>query len=515
MRQLILWLILTSWVLARPKFGLLPLDDRPCNLLFVRQLARMVQVDVHTPPHHWLGTYLQPGQCERFEDWLLGSFSGNDQLIISSDMLCYGGLVASRSAATSLADARGRLEVLRRLPSTLNVQVLATLPRLALRTSEEQAPYEWALAQGRYAEVPERWVREYRQVRERNLEVLLELVQMARQGHIDQLVIGQDDSHASGPHIAEQERLRQQMQGLQGRVWLLSGADELSMDMLAGRLADLYQVHPELSLEYSEAGSESRIPPLESHPLSTMVEQHIELAGAKLRKKADRSAPRIFIQVPSDKPYQLPEPSQAPKSYALVERMQSWMKGGGQAALADLGFINRMDPYLAQALLEHLQLTDLEGFAAWNTPANAFGTVVAHVVVRQLGEHLAPDWTRPELEEAARAHYSFLLARLIDDYGYQTVVRAQLRQQEPAQANPEPLLSPYIGLGRELRLRLLSWAHDLYRRQFQGKQVVLPGGQGYAHLGPLSLEAVLPWPRLFEVELRVDVQLLRGPSSRY
>ena len=503
-----IWLTLTVSALAVPRFGLLPLDDRPCNLLFVRQLGRIAQVDIHTPPHHWLGNYLEPGKCERFEDWLVGSFATGDNLIVSSDMLCYGGLVASRNASTTLEQAQQRMESLRRLPREVHLQVLATLPRLALRTSEGQAPYEWAISQGNLEGVPEQWIEEYRGVRQRNLAILKGLVDLTREGVIDQLVIGQDDSRANGPHIQEQAELRQRMQGLEEQVFLLSGADELSMDMLAGRLADHFHIHPQISLEYSEVGSEERIPPLESHPLSTMVEDHIKLAGAQLLRNADPSAPRIFIQVPASKPYQLPSPEQRPKSFALTERVATWLSRGGQAALADLALINRMDPYLAEAILNQMELTELEGFAAWNTPANAFGTVVAQVVVRQIGEHLALSWSRPELEEAARTHYSFLLARLIDDYGYQTVLRAQLvPKAEGAPLRPDPLLSPYIGLGRELRLRLLGWAHRMYERRFLGRSVRLPAGKGSVKLGPLQIEAVLPWPRLFEVELRVNVQL--------
>ena len=57
--------------------------------------------------------------------------------------------------------------------------------------------------------------------------------------------------------------------------------------------------------------------------------------------------------------------------------------------------------------------------------------------------------------------------------------------------------SPYKDLG---------WADELYRGHFLGRVVRLPGG-GKCRLGPMKLEAILPWPRLFEVEVRLDLVL--------
>lgn len=142
-----LWLALGAWAGARDRFVLLPLDNRPCNVLFVRQLAGIAQAEVMTPPDHWLGSWLNAGQCERFPEWLELQARPGDRLIVCSDMLCYGGLVASRSIDTPLELALRRLEVLSSLHRKgLRLAVLSTIPRLYLRTSEGQAPYEAALA---------------------------------------------------------------------------------------------------------------------------------------------------------------------------------------------------------------------------------------------------------------------------------------------------------------------------------------------------------------------------------
>lgn len=514
-KVLLLWLWVTLSACARERFLLLPLDNRPCNVLFVRQLGDIAQVEVVSPPNHWLGSWLNPGQCDRFAQWLREQPRSGDSLLISSDMLCYGGLVASRNASTPVSRALERLQVLRELHQRgLHLEVLSTIPRLYLRTSEGQAPFEtilanWASKADRTSPFPEgvpsAWVREYLAVRERNLQVLLQLEELAESGVIDRLVIGQDDSSSHGLHFEEQQQLRRRIQT--PRVWLGSGADELTMDMLAGRLADLHDCHPNVELEYSEAGSERRIPPLESHPLQSMVEDHLTLCGAHL-VPSGRGEVRLLIQVPSAQPFALPGPDQRPKSYAFAERIRESVVQGRRTAVADLALINRMDPYLAEAVLERVPLTQLEGFAAWNTPANALGTVMAQLVVRRLADRLAGHWPIALAKESARRHLAFLLARLVDDYGYQTIIRGEYYgRARGLSPNPDPLTSPYLTLGRQVRVRLIDWARRLYRERFEDRLIQLPGSRGPARLGEMDLEVVLPWPRLFEVEVRLDLQL--------
>ena len=112
------------------------------------------------------------------------------------------------------------------------------------------------------------------------------------------------------------------------------------------------------------------------------------------------------------------------------------------------------------------------------------------------------------MKRSARLHVAFLLARLIDDYGYQTMVRGEFYPQARGLSpNPDPLVSPYLKLGREVRVRLIEWARKLYSDRFEGRRLSLPGQRGPARLGELSLQVVLPWPRLFEVEVRLDVRL--------
>lgn len=511
----------SAWAAPPPRFVLLPLDNRPCNLLFVRQVARQADAQVVAPPDHELGSFLNPGSCQRFPGWLEENLQAGDTAVVSSDMLCFGGLVGSRNALTTEKEALERLDVLRKVHAAgARLEVLATVPRLSLRTSDGEAPYETKLKNwagdlderptsraGYPADVPSVYVDEYLAVRQRNLHVLQRLQEMVKEGMIDKLVVGQDDSSTHGLHSHDQKVVREGMTEISERAVLLSGADELSMDMVSGRLAEIYDIHPKLSVEYSEPGSEKLIPPLESQPLEAMVAAHLKLCGAAVVESEEDV--RVFVEVPSDKPFRLPDEEVRSESDKFIERVREWMVQGHRAAIADIALINRMNPFLAEAVLQRIPLTRLEGFAGWNTAANAFGTVIANVVVRRISDQLAHRWPIARVKESARAHLSFLLARLIDDYGYQALMRDDFYKEArglPVTSNP--FLSPYVPLGREVRVSLIQWARKLYDASFLGKRIELPGGRGAARLGDCRLEVVLPWPRLFEVEVRMDVELL-------
>lgn len=518
-----LWLLLATPALAAPlpRALLIPLDDRPSTLLFPKQIGRIGGAEVATPPRGWLGRWLVPGQPDQVGRWLLQQAPGAERVIVFTDMLCYGGLVASRSAATPLDSALQRIRQLEQVHVPLDL--VATLPRLALRTSDQQDPYqrtiaEWATHPGApHPEgVPERFIQEYLSVRQRNLQVLLALIDEVQQGHARRLVIGQDDSAPTGLHKAEQATLRAaiEQRGLGDRVQLISGADELAMDMVSSWLAERSGVHPRVRVVYSEPAAADQIPPLESLPLSDMVHDHLVLAGAVPVQSPSPEDVLLMIQTPLDHPFALqPSPSDQPAISAFGQSIQQAIDQGHKVAVADLALVNRMDPYLAQTIIGSVQMWRLKGFAGWNTAANALGTTVAQLVAQRVSLVKGRGWTPQLILESAKTHQAFLMARLVDDYGYQQILRQQVAP-EAAGLSPSanPLLNEFGPIGVDVRVRLTEWAHQLFQQQFQGRRVWIQNLSRFATLSRMNLEVTLPWPRTFEAEVRLDLRLTLDPS---
>ena len=510
---------------------LVPLDDRPANRLFVEQVARIgrPQEPMKVVPRHLLGRLLEPGDCDAVAAWTLAQSRAGDTAIVCSDMWIYGGLVASRSAATGEAEVRGRLDQLRQLSAKgVEVRVVATIPRLSLRTSDAQAPHErtlanWAAKDGLPTaqqmldspdtapfpeNVPRAVVEEYLRVRVRNLQTLLTLVDMAAAGEIETLILGQDDSNKTGIHVEEQARLRARIaeSGGASRISLLSGIDELTMNLVAGMLARRADHQPSVRVVYSDPEAAEKIPPLESISLREMIREHLVLSGAR-EVDSEKAEVDLYVYVPYEKPYALPGEEKKPQSEAFVETVRDAMANGRRVAVADLSLVNRMDPFLAEAMMRDVALPELQGFASWNTPANAVGTVISQLVCHRIAE-TSPQWKLGERLESEKTHQAFLLARMIDDYGYQTVVRDAIKSQtEGLSAQADPLLNLFGPVGLDIRLRLVEFAQTLFREHYLGRTLCLQPHGTLLRFRASKLEVTLPWPRIFEVEARLDLRL--------
>ena len=76
------------------KIVLLPLDERPCNFLFPGKLYSHDDIEIVTPNR--LGDKKIPADLEAIDEFLFKECKDATGLVISLDMLLYGGLVPSR-----------------------------------------------------------------------------------------------------------------------------------------------------------------------------------------------------------------------------------------------------------------------------------------------------------------------------------------------------------------------------------------------------------------------------------
>ena len=527
-------IVFTLTALGLAEDFLVPLDDRPANRLFVEQIARIgrPQEPLQVPPRQLLGRLYTPGQSDALIAWVEERIEPGDTLFVSADMWLYGGLVASRTAAIDQETVNRRLEKLTEIGSKgVRVQVLATVPRLSLRTSDKQAPHELAISkwaakgdlpsstdllrlQAEGAEVPfpegvpPEVVVEYLEVRERNVSTIGRLIELSARGYVDSLVLGQDDSNKTGLHKFDQKRMREWIAQWEAadKVTLLSGIDELTMSMISGAWSRRAGISPKVHVVYSEPEAADKVPPLESLPLNIMVNQHLELSGARLAE-AEEADLVLMVYVPYEKPWQVPGEERRPTSEAFVEAVREVMLEGKQVAVADLSLVNRMDPFLAESSLERLRLFELEAFGSWNTPANTVGTVISQAVCHQIAER-SPHWSLAQRLESEKTHQAFLLARFIDDYVYQTVVRDAVKGQVSGlSSEADPLLNLFGPVGLEIRLRLVEWAEKVFEERYLGRTYCLQPQGLEVEFYRSKLEVVLPWPRTFEVEARLDLRV--------
>lgn len=428
---------------------LIPLDDRPSSVRFPVRIGAIAGAEVVTPPAALLGRFTQPADADAVRAWmrrqLLGARTTQgsvtapfDALIVSVDLLAYGGLVASRTNEhATLRQAIARLDVLREIRArypTLPIYASASLMRIAPTADGRNEAYREALA--RWAElapdslspanaaefarlrsrIPSPAIQSYQAARARNLAVHQMMIDLASAGVLTHLVFTQDDARPRGVHVAERAELAAQVaaRGLGDRISIQMGTDEYGMLLVARALTTMRGTTPAVAVTYTAPRDSARAMPFEDRPLHETVRAHLRLVGARLTDGADEAALRLIVHTDRG----------ASTAAALVRSSSQ------PVILADIdptGSIQGADTLLTDALLRSGHFASLTGYGAWNTAGNAIGTAVAHGVVRWLAVRDSAIASRPRARvEREAAQSAFLLDRWLDDDLYKSRIRPGL-----------------------------------------------------------------------------------------
>ncbi len=498
--------------------SLVPLDDRPCNRLFPAQLAPAAGWEVRLPPRESLGWFTEPGDCDAVGDWL--SRSESDRLVVSLDMLCYGGLVASRSPAVQVELAMRRLDrlrALRRDRPDLVIYACSLITRLGT-TVTSRAELEVHELLSRYSQLVDRVERlgegtargeleavsarlepsvlaSYLEVRRRNHSVNRAAIQLAAEEVVDYLVFAQEDAAAVGVHVPEQLALRDQVAEFRAtdRVSIHPGADEVGLVLAARHCLRANDRPLSIAVDYATDAGADIVPRFQNHSLRETVESQIVAAGARPVAPGEAEV-AVFVHTPRERQADIAEapplgeaPALALQAASLSQRIRAAKAGGALVGLADAAYCNGADPELMGTLASTGAARDLDAFAAWNTAANTVGTVVSHLCLQARAESPGPSGA-----DAVSAR--FLACRLVDDYGYQSQVRQRaVARAEAMGADPYALGGARAELEQYVSAELEPLAHSIYSDLL-----------ARAEEGPLGeVRVSLPWQRLFEVELEL------------
>ena len=535
----------------------LPLDSRPCNVGHVQMLSRMVDYEFLMPPTELLGHYTTPGRVEEITEWLFReAASGIDSAILSLDMLAYGGLVASRSRDVRTALALERLDVLAELRQMLPEAAIYahnTIMRLSITASSDEAAINWELlreyseVKGRFEalgedddrrqleelekQIPISVLGAYEACRERNHQVNRRAVEEAAGGHIDFLLLAQEDAAEYGPHVREQAQLRQLIErhGLGSRVRIHPGADELGQTLFARFVHEHMEKVPTAYVMYANPDDADNVATFEDRPFSETLAGQMETVGVE---RSDDPATADFVLAINPPvngkraDYDEPEAAEARRAQAetFFETIATSM-GDRRVAICDVAFPNGAEDCFAKVMLaRQIPPRQMLAFTAWNTAANSVGSALAHASLRLIAlqdkgafdlANLLIDLTPMRylqlldtLIDSERAHINLLFYHVADDWLYQTRVRPQvtehvvnmLRASVFNLADSEPRVQNMVS---DLLVRAIA---DLWATYFLGRESVRIGPHEAAtSLALAELEetrVTLPWGRLFEVDLQ-------------
>jgi hypothetical protein len=481
------------------------------------------------PPREHLGWYTRPGNCDAIADWLARCRA--DRFVVSADMLCYGGLVASRTPVVEADLALRRLDSLRELrrrrPDGV-IYAFGIIMRLGTTVTDAESMC-LHLGLGEYSQLVDRVQRlgeadlqpqldsvtsrlgadalaRYLAVRRRNHAVNRALIKLTADGVIDYLVLAQEDSAPVGIHVPELLALRGQVDEFRvaDQVAIHPGADEVGMVLMARHHATARRPL-RIAVEYASPQGAALIPRFEHQPISQTVESQIRAAGARVTHHGSDADLAIHTPVGAqgdiaEAPPTGLSPALAAQADMLAASTRAASVNGALVGLADLAYCNGVDPELIAAL-QRVGAGHLAAFAGWNTAANTLGTVIAQLcIAASVGAEAEapPDATE---NEAAR---DFIACRLVDDYGYQSCVR-KLAGERAASIGASPFvlgdLAPEIQ--RFVQEQLQPFSHLAYSDLL-----------GATSAFPERIRVSLPWQRLFEVEVRAEEDASAGGSEK-
>lgn len=430
----------------RPRIALLPLDDRPVNVRLPGDVAAVAGVILDVPPAEILPSYRVAGDARALGAWLLDRVADPTtvHVVVSVDMLLYGGLIASRTSADTTREVLERLDVLRevrRRRPELPISAVSLVTRASNSYSAAEEPEYWrehgkeihalggdahrlldepdVLPLSELTPVPAEIVSDYSTRRLRNHIVNLSTLALVEDGTLDFLAITADDTAPFAAGSAEQVWLRHWMRMLpSGRdVLMYPGADEVGAALVARALAANAGVTASFSVACADAEGMTRIPPYENMSLAASASRQIRAAGAV--EVVEDGDVTLVLHAPDPDRHDMfrgrPDQVDADAVAGTVALIRERLEAGQQVALADVRYPNGADEALVRALAEAGLLGRLEAFGGWNTAGNTLGSVVAVAAAGVVG--------RATGTFDARAARIALLTRLLDDFAYQAVVR--------------------------------------------------------------------------------------------
>lgn len=501
------------------KIALLPLDERPCNLRFPAEIcAGSADIELVIPPSRILGRKKRPADTAELAKWLLEQSHECDALVISIDMLVYGGIVPSRVHTLAPETCLNRLGILEHIKKThpeLPLYAFSLIMRAPEYNSCEEEPDYYSEygelisklgknyddAQSNTAGqlplqrmgkldgadlIPSFVLDDFQLRRATNHKVNLNSIDLADRNVLDFLVIPLDDCAETGWAPMEQRVLRKEIiqKGMGRRIHTYSGADEVGSVLVARAVNMLREKRPLVYVRSSATIGHSRLPKYEDRMLGESIKWQIITAGGIPWECLHESDFALFVNAPTASANQMAEADVAVESrhrsyvtgrclpeFLIAMEYTSALK---PVALADIATANGADDELMVMLARSGLSELLFAYGGWNTAANALGTCIAQAMI----------WFQNPLDSRV-----FTDRRIVEDWIYMTRIRKlALDKVRELQGNPFALGNIEWSLKKDVENWISSYLFTL-----------LPSLSARWTANRISF----PWDRLFEIDFEM------------
>ena len=492
----------------------IPLDERPCNYEFPKQIFQGGEWEILTLPFSYLGLKKKPAQIEKIQQWVLNNYQSAYGIVISIDMLLYGGIVPSRIHYFSFEELKERLNILKLIKSKrpdFKIYAYNLVMRCPQYNDDDEEPsyyqnYGLNIFRHKYIEhkkslniatneeleeekqifIPEEFVLDYETRRMTNLQVVLEVINLVKENIIDFLIIPQDDSAPYGYTALDQAQVAKKVNDnkLFFKILTYPGADEVSNTLFARLLNEYYNKRPLVYLFYPAEKAKTVIPCAEDRYLDISAKYQILAAGC-LFTPSLKDADLIFaINAPSKTMISSQFRESSDDGYSVNRNLLDFINFidycinvlNKPVCIGDVGYCNGGDLALITLIEQKKMYLKLAGYASWNIPCNSLGTALP-MGIRYLYPH------------EQQLFNNFLIHRFVEDVGYCTLARKILREQY---CNDEFSIydtKQMRGKFSELAKKIIIEQVNKYMPTLKDKYKIL--------------DAYMPWIRTYEIGLKV------------
>lgn len=513
------------------KLILIPLDTRPPCQKMVIDAGKMAGVQIITPPSEMMDYYTRQGDTKEIQRWLMDNIDKSDGVIVSIDQLLHGGLLASRESGTKQDESQTLLKFMRDLkikakdkpiyafnvlpritpPPTLEsdskkmIKISRLIDEISIFANEDDVKLLADLKE----DIKQEDLDIYLDLFRRNTALNKELINLAKEGIITKLVIGQDDGEDFGIPNMEKKSLVNYVHSLgisDEVVMITKGADEVALSLLANFVQTKTNYQPKVYVEYNDEKAMRTVMPFMAGSVGSTVEEKLVMANAKKVNSPQEAGLILYVFIGDD------ENISTQRQSAL--KIKKYLEQGKKVALVDLSkHFSASEVLFPMLLKENVPINELTSYAGWNTASNSIGTALANAIIYKAirptfnttNDMLAVEYNRLNINYERFMEDYYYLKEVID------VINITLRNHGYENVNDLDMEHNYIWMNDLLQLDMQRRANQLnYSKVFKMPfKVQTPEGIYDLTIRNLQVDVFYPWPRTFEVYLDVRLNLYR------
>ncbi|MFU0783131.1 MAG: DUF4127 domain-containing protein [Thermoanaerobacterium thermosaccharolyticum] len=442
----------------------IPLDERPCNYIYPKMIMDISDIEMIEPTLDILGNKKSAADVDKLKDWIINNINDVSHLVVSVDMLLYGGIVPSRLHKMTFDECIKRLELIKELKTmnrNLKVYGFNLIMRSPSYNSSDEEPdyyedygekiFQYGVLSDKLElnvaadediseydkiknQIPMDVLNDFLNRRRVNHLINLKVVDLVKEGIIDFLIIPMDDCSKYGFSAKERRKIMKYISDLDltDRIYSYPGADEVGCTLIARVFNELKDRKPTVFIRYSSEIGSTLIPRYEDRSLNETVKYHIISAGGVIIDSSSDADFILMVNPPSELTLKLSESWDSILSKIdiidpernlneFVEALNYYISKGKLCSVADVAMPNGSDNQLMQLIKKYNLLKKLLSYGGWNTSSNTLGTVISHSMISSyyISKNIFS-------QDQLIASEKFLYLRYLEDWGYQHFVRSSV-----------------------------------------------------------------------------------------